>query len=272
MNRLKMTSFVKSLFGLSSQSVPVRSITSLCSPAPSPDFTSSDCTSCPSPCSIHESLPEFLAKKIDTDAPLAGSLKPYYQHILVKYGSARRWPEHVDSVEGSFLAQTSELLSSFDSHKNEKEVLEPKFRSLLSAFETGVLEDVQGDESSPSDSNQSLDASSDKTTVLLFPLALEFPDLSFSQLKKIIQDLQETSDTILPESITSLAKPIASSATILVCSHKKRDKRCGVAGPQIVHEFLNQVKEQELDVQVHHVSHFGGILNHSSFSYQMICS
>ncbi|KAJ1344015.1 hypothetical protein BSLG_001155 [Batrachochytrium salamandrivorans] len=50
------------------------------------------------------------------------------------------------------------------------------------------------------------------------------------------------------------------TTTIMVCTHKKRDKRCGVAGPMLIKEFGKSVKElgMEPNVGIFGVSHFGG--------------
>ena len=47
---------------------------------------------------------------------------------------------------------------------------------------------------------------------------------------------------------------------ILICSHMKRDKRCGVIGPILYQEVLESLKTLGLDneVEVHQTSHFGG--------------
>ncbi|RKP11948.1 Sucrase/ferredoxin-like-domain-containing protein [Piptocephalis cylindrospora] len=58
----------------------------------------------------------------------------------------------------------------------------------------------------------------------------------------------------------SRIEEIPSRAVILVCGHRKRDKRCGVAGPLIAQAFVDEVKRRGLEdkVQVRLVSHTGG--------------
>ncbi|KAI8812104.1 Sucraseferredoxin-like protein [Cladochytrium replicatum] len=47
---------------------------------------------------------------------------------------------------------------------------------------------------------------------------------------------------------------------VLVCTHKKRDKRCGVAGPMLVRQFSKEIETLGVrgSVLVYGVSHFGG--------------
>lgn len=49
-------------------------------------------------------------------------------------------------------------------------------------------------------------------------------------------------------------------ALVLVCAHKRRDKRCGLAGPMLIDEFRRGVEAKGLSGQVHviAVSHIGG--------------
>jgi hypothetical protein len=53
---------------------------------------------------------------------------------------------------------------------------------------------------------------------------------------------------------------VYSPKTVFICTHKKRDKRCGIAGPLLLTEFNTQIAAQNLGdkVSVHGVSHIGG--------------
>ncbi|KAG2222985.1 hypothetical protein INT45_012284 [Circinella minor] len=59
-------------------------------------------------------------------------------------------------------------------------------------------------------------------------------------------------------------------AMILICSHKKRDKRCGITAPILGAEFDNVLREKDLtedDVAIYMVSHVGG----HKFAGNVIC-
>jgi hypothetical protein len=52
-------------------------------------------------------------------------------------------------------------------------------------------------------------------------------------------------------------------STVLICSHKKRDRRCGELGPLLREEFHQQLQDKPAlqdRVQVYQVTHVGGIL------------
>ena len=53
---------------------------------------------------------------------------------------------------------------------------------------------------------------------------------------------------------------IQAKSIILICSHMKRDKRCGFIGPMLFQEVMESLKTLDLDkdVEVHQTSHFGG--------------
>jgi hypothetical protein len=48
---------------------------------------------------------------------------------------------------------------------------------------------------------------------------------------------------------------------VLVCSHMKRDKRCGVLGPMLVEQFHYELTKRGIrdKVAVYQVSHIGGM-------------
>lgn len=87
------------------------------------------------------------------------------------------------------------------------------------------------------------DVSGDRA--LVFPDGVSIPLASLTSLNGI--EKQEE------------CRPVQGS-WILVCAHKRRDKRCGVAGPMLIQEFQRVIQEMGLQEQVfvHAVSHVGG--------------
>src|SRR5579859_6591072 len=60
------------------------------------------CLACDTPCTPEEvaSYPAYIAKSIDRELPLLGSVKPYGRHILVATGKTD-WMHSIDEEEGS---------------------------------------------------------------------------------------------------------------------------------------------------------------------------
>jgi len=44
---------------------------------------------------------------------------------------------------------------------------------------------------------------------------------------------------------------------IFVCTHSQKDSRCGYCGPVIAEEFINEVKNKKMSVDVYRTSHVG---------------
>src|SRR4051794_20151456 len=55
-------------------------------------------------------------------------------------------------------------------------------------------------------------------------------------------------------------QPLNHKYHLLICAHKKRDKRCGVMGPILADEFENEITLKKLQHEVHvlKTSHYGG--------------
>ncbi|MEW5309943.1 MAG: hypothetical protein WDW38_001783 [Sanguina aurantia] len=81
-------------------------------------------------------------------------------------------------------------------------------------------------------------------------------------------DTAGSSGGVAPTERTAHSRQVASlqlgqlPAIVCVCAHKRRDKRCGLAGPMLIDEFRRVVEARGLTGQVHvvAVSHIGGVV------------
>ncbi|KAJ3159076.1 hypothetical protein HDU86_001975 [Geranomyces michiganensis] len=237
----------------------IKNVVSLFSPSPAgessdpfPDsvpFTDTDpCAACADPCTDHPQLPAYLAKKIEP-GPLVGTAgKPYKRHIMVLEGSGRSWPERLESTDGS--NGITPIIGELAAQVGER----VGYRTIVTAAETF------GDDTAKVAAPPSKD---DKTTpthahaqVMLFPDLLRIPDVTAQTAAELVPALLEHGT--VPQAFAPTA--MRGKAWIFVCTHKKRDKRCGVAGPMLVDEFRKAVVEMGLEgeVEVFGCSHFGG--------------
>lgn len=228
------------------------------------------CTSCIQPCSYHAQLPASLASKIDQESPLIGSVKPYQFHILLC--SVRqdftKWPSHLD--------EESDHIVHFVTAKLEKIGLEKKWKDHCSRimvtlvtrkynWEDGVDETedyVRYDDTTPP---QQEDAADETYEIILLPTGHCFPKMTRQNVSDLLEhlstlqlpDLLNKRDTLPP--FPSPSQNL-SQTLVLVCAHKLRDKRCGVAGPLIVNEFHTYLANHHHDapILVYGVSHTGG--------------
>lgn len=104
----------------------------------------------------------------------------------------------------------------------------------------------------------------DKPDVLLFP---EFKIIPSVDASKIVPEstLYSVLDQIWKDSNAPLKQldelqDIQADTVVLVCTHARRDMRCGKLGPLIVDEFNRIIEEKGLTgkVEVWGTSHFGG--------------
>lgn len=194
-----------------------------------------DCSTCDDNCSIHNQIPEYLAKKIDMNDPLVGTMKPYRQHVLVRLGSGKTWSEKLEETQSSFIAS---LKKSIDESQKDKQ-----FRTVLSAFE-----DVSASQEGVSEITQS-------AQVVLFPQQTSF-NVALDGIGAFVDE--HLAKPGLAGGSNATAWPYR--ITVFVCTHKKRDKRCGVAGPLILDEFIKVRKELQIEkhLGIFGISHIGG--------------
>ena len=182
----------------------------------------SDCSTCSQECQIHDQLPTTMQKKID-QGDLYGSVKPYKQHlILPEFEIASKWPSNVEEMSGSMSESA---------------------KSALKGSKQGIIVTAYNDDQSTLAMGQTY----------VFPAGIQFQGLTPSNMK-ILTDwmLDPIYPCILEHS------PILHDALVLICAHKLRDKRCGVAGPMLLKEFQKEIAEQSQNIRVLAVSHVGG--------------
>ena len=195
-------------------------------------FATSPCTTCQDPCEVHENMPMTMMKRIDT-SNLYNTFKPYRYHFLVQQGSPKSWPEHVEKEESSIAKAFSDRLEAMGAKDKES-------RSLLTLYQDDQCDD------SP-------------LNVIVFPSAKVYQNVSLADVEQLIQIVTSESDDTLQD-LKLKEKLVEKKAFVLICSHGKRDKKCGVAGPLLVEEFKKVLSIQGLEDQVPvvSVSHIGG--------------
>ena len=182
---------------------------------------------CPSPTCACAPTPDL---DINHSRPLANSIAPYSQHILLSTGQPD-WPSRIeehDSAWGRFAAELKHALgpkgAGFD----------PKKTTLINA---SSFRPSEGDAVSSAATDGSL---------LLFPSFRSYDGLDFSSpktLPSLLQAAKTSESSRLP--YTSITNP-----TILICSHNSRDSRCGILGPLLQKEFATQLAKLGLSTGI----------------------
>lgn len=193
------------------------------------------CLSCQDPCELgHPQIPLSMMNKINTTKEMQGTVKPYGIQLVLCSG-VYDWEPKIEKTEGTFANAISKDLSK------HKEGI--PFKILLTA----------GSETPTETENQK-----ESMDILIFPEMLRINSVHKEQLDNFITDQIAKKNF----SDSRIFNKLPFKYYILICTHKKRDKRCGVVGPLLVEEFQNAIqqkgKEMEEQVRVLGVSHFGG--------------
>ncbi|KAG1314498.1 hypothetical protein G6F64_001408 [Rhizopus arrhizus] len=210
---------------------------------PPSDFLSDDCSGCSDPCSEHKEYPSYL--HIDQDLPILGSVKPYGRHIIISTGLSD-WPKHIESDRNTFAASLYEAECNTRSKQTWKNLVTNS--NMLSAFST--LPDAYD--------------------ILLYPdnlLVSNVTQSSAQDFYDIFVNVPLPTGPVRHEEIKHdkmgdmkvHASPYKN--LLLLCSHKKRDKRCGVTAPILAQELDHVLRDKgldEYDAGVLLVSHIGG--------------
>jgi len=225
------------------------------------------CNACPDPCSLHSQYPRFL--RIDRDTPLEGTVKPYIKHVAISTGK-EDWSKHIEDVEG--LASVFSKLTKGGSNKiKSKKTLPDSSNNAASDQQARSPESKRKPRIVVTNCSRKSNSDIFSTThdVMLFPEYILIRNLSVKKANQFFQTYlsDNTQLTGMDENAESSidSEKIANKAIIFICSHGRRDKRCGVTAPLLRDEFEKVLTEKKLDVQsrsdgvaVYMSSHVGG--------------
>ncbi len=204
------------------------------------------CTGCANPCEEHKEYPSYL--KIETDRPIVGSVKPYGRHVIIATGVSD-WPKKIEKTEGTFAYSLYDAVHENKSENSWKNLITNS--SLVSTYST--LPDSCDVMILPDNiivSNVTSEKADDFHNIFLAtPLPTEPMDIDKVKKDKRMGDMK--------------IKKSPYKSLLLLCSHRQRDKRCGVTAPILAQELDHVLREKDLsehDAIVIMVSHIGGKL------------
>jgi (2Fe-2S) ferredoxin len=190
------------------------------------------CSGCPFPCDEHPWLPASLQDKIKW-TPLKGTVKTYKKHLLLCSGvSSALWPADVEEDPTSFPALLGRAI---------------KARKADIGYTVKL---TVCDLRSEGHHHEGID-------IIVFPSMIKLLHVTVEKIPDVIQKLLV--ENLHPKDAGIPHHPTDFTSCIMVCAHKLRDKRCGVAGPLLAKEFNRQCHDRGLhDVAIVEVSHTGG--------------
>ncbi|KAG2151993.1 Sucrase/ferredoxin-like-domain-containing protein [Suillus cothurnatus] len=186
--------------------------------------TTAECRSCADPCD--QDHDDFSSKlNIDMDSDMLGSVKPYRRQVVISTGKTD-WEHDVTKAEGTLAALLKTANSSSSTPKKPKPANDPLPSGLFLHTEAKKLAILNG-------SHRSFSHDESEETVIgaeaLWKAALD-------------PAIDRAGVTTRTDNLNTWVLPY--SCLVLLCSHKRRDKRCAVAAP-ILEKTFHQYLERE---------------------------
>ncbi|KAF5333400.1 hypothetical protein D9611_002199 [Ephemerocybe angulata] len=235
--------------------------------------SSADCRSCSDPCDLgHDAYPR-RGFDIDMETPMLGTVKPYQRQIVISTGRSD-WERDITEASGSLAASMAEVIRTHkaqakDDHnhkhghgKHDHGNGAPKSPKL----HAGVFRPSDATKiSTLNGSHRTLCEDHDRETVLVFP---DYKVVT--EVRRNVQGAQDLWDSAVKPELDQRGaflekSPLKTwvlpySCVILLCSHRRRDARCGIAAPKLEHALIKSLEAQgwEADTELEHPSHTMG--------------
>ncbi|KAI9309194.1 Sucrase/ferredoxin-like-domain-containing protein [Cunninghamella echinulata] len=216
------------------------------------------------PCQKHP-IPKVLGRKIDMETDMKGSGIPKDRHMVICVGEQGiEWTRSkVEAVTDGSVYAINQLHHQYLHYQKTHHlpIPPPTDREMLTTI----------CDRPPTSSSSSSPSTCD---VMIFPEFRLYTQIDYQQLNlsttksssstdfvKVLETLwNNPSSSQLPQ-VTKQTEMKDIDAVILVCTHERRDMRCGVLGPLLVNAFRNCLNDGALknkNVLVYGTSHFGG--------------
>lgn len=188
---------------------------------PFPQANLEECLACETPCTPEEevSYPSYISKSIDRELPLAGTVKPYGRHILVSTGKTD-WIHSIDEEDGS--------------------ITQAIFRALYEKQYGGRKRDGEDRIVLSNTSFAPSRIGSGKTDVVVMPEWKIVRQVSVDTSSEFVKQVVDGGKGNLG------IETLPFHSIVLICSHAKRDKRCGVTSKYLVKAFESGLRLRDI--------------------------
>jgi len=202
-------------------------------------ITFADCRVCPDPCDEgHDDYPARL--DVDMESFMLGSVKPYRRQVVISTGKSD-WAREVTEAPGTLATYIAEVQSQAKSQMGPKGSAKP-VHGMFDASDTTRVAILNGSHKTFSD-DETLE------TILVFP--------DYKVITEVPRSLDGAKDfwkSVLDppgrstQNTTFKSWVLPYSCVILLCSHKRRDKRCGVASVKLEEEFIRSLYSHDWEI------------------------
>lgn len=208
------------------------------------------CLTCQSPCSIHPSYPSNL--KINYEANLRDTVQPFARHIIISTGKSD-WNKIIELDSGNLSAVLYEYLQQKKRDNEDTKIVITNSNRQNSTLPFLTFFSFFGND------------------ILIYPDNLIVRNVSTGKVEEFydqfLSNERNEKEIVKTGRYNFSTERIPYKAVILICGHKRRDIRCGVAGPILKNEFEKVLKEKRMDlysmgnqgVPVYLTSHVGGM-------------
>ncbi|CAO1630243.1 unnamed protein product [Sympodiomycopsis kandeliae] len=239
------------------------------------------CSACPSPCDpsdpdsspadIHSTklLSAWSKQDIDFDEDMFPSNSPFLRHVLISTGK-KDWVKDVASVQGSlahmfeeFVQEDEKRLNKESNNKNSTGA-DPSSAPDLphGCWQTTKSHSIPERLFIGNSSQISSSSHSSGQNVMLFPdyvLLTDVQDTTDDSDKAFHNQIQQAARRTYDQYISPhprLTNPTTTTrrwalpyrATVVLCSHHKRDARCGIAAPMLAEVFKRYAEKYGWEV------------------------
>ncbi|KAG2058905.1 hypothetical protein BDR06DRAFT_950154 [Suillus hirtellus] len=207
--------------------------------------TTAECRSCADPCDQdHDDFSSRL--DIDLDSDMIGSVKPYRRQVVISTGQTD-WEKEVTEVEGTLAALLMTANSSLGTSKKPKSTNDPLPSGLFSHTDAGRLAILNGSHRpfSRDESEETVIVLPDFMVVSGVPRTLAGAEALWKAALDPALDRVGVTTTRL-DNLSTWVLPY--SCLILLCSHKRRDKRCAIAAPMLEKTFQQYLEREGWEV------------------------
>ncbi|KAH7045104.1 Sucrase/ferredoxin-like-domain-containing protein [Linnemannia elongata] len=256
----------------------------------------SDCSACPNPCDDddHPHYPSYL--KINQTMPLLHSVKPYERHVLISTGK-EDWEGHIDSDKSSLAFYLQNAIDKGQQRLRDSDNGQSVYRIVLTnssrmadtwdgpGWQVIVLPDqIVVNNVTPEQCDDFFEAfleppfegtwgqsaaagtvtQGQETTTASQDDTGSNTNTGSSASTGVERGHLPLSREVKAGKMTFTAHRWQAKAAIMICSHKKRDKRCGITAAILKKEFTRILRSKDLlgdaegDVEIWLVSHIGG--------------
>ncbi|KAL8898728.1 MAG: hypothetical protein Q9192_001927 [Flavoplaca navasiana] len=193
---------------------------------------------------------------IDRSRSLSNTVPHYNQHIVISTGKSD-WESRIENEAGG--DNMAKVLKEMTKRKGEQHDVCAKPTPIAMISNSSFPTDPSPQ---PHDHLYEHNGNRASTSFLLFPHFLRFPHILNTQahhnhlLNAYLNPMDDIESSPSPPGFAQpsrITRPV-----ILICSHGSRDRRCGILGPLLYHEFETDAQRKGIEIEVATISHVGG--------------